>query len=86
MAAAEADDGGFHGLSAEEYYEFEQAFKLFDLDGGGDIDTKELATVMRSLGQNPSEDEVKQMILEVDESNTGTIEFPEFCKLMCEAA
>ena len=33
---------------------------------------------MKSLGQNPSTEELKQMILEVDEDGSGSIEFPEF--------
>jgi hypothetical protein len=32
--------------------EFKEAFSLFDKDGDGTITTKELGTVMRSLGQN----------------------------------
>ena len=46
--------------------EFKEAFSLFDKDGDGTITTKELGTVMRSLGQNPTEAELKDMIAEVD--------------------
>lgn len=42
----------------------------------GQITTKELGTVMRSLGQNPSESELQDMINEVDADNNGTIDFP----------
>lgn len=42
----------------------------------GQITTKELGTVMRSLGQNPSEAELQDMINEVDADNNGTIDFP----------
>merc|ERR1712167_496577 len=43
---------------------------------------KELSTVMRSLGQNPTEAELQDMINEVDADGNGTIDFPEFCTLM----
>jgi Ca2+-binding EF-hand superfamily protein len=48
------------------YTEFKEAFSLFDKDGDGTITTKELGTVMRSLGQNPTEAELQDMINEVD--------------------
>ena len=37
---------------------------------------------MRSLGQNPSEEECASMIAEVDDDGSGEIEFDEFLKLM----
>ncbi|KAH0733767.1 hypothetical protein KY285_009474 [Solanum tuberosum] len=46
------------------------------------ITTKELGTVMRSLGQNPTEAELQDMINEVDADGNGTIDFPEFLNLM----
>merc|ERR1712227_623376 len=69
-------------LSEEQIAEFKEAFVLFDKDGDGTITTKELATVMRSLGQNPTEAELQDMINEVDEDGNGTIEFDEFLSLM----
>ena len=48
------------------FSEFKEAFSLFDKDGDGTITTKELGTVMRSLGQNPTEAELQDMINEVD--------------------
>lgn len=49
---------------------------LISNGGIGQITTKELGTVMRSLGQNPSESELQDMINEVDADNNGTIDFP----------
>jgi calmodulin len=51
-------------------------------DGDGTITTKELGTVMRSLGQNPTEAELQDMINEVDADGNGTIDFPEFLSMM----
>jgi hypothetical protein len=48
----------------------------------GTITTKELGTVMRSLGQNPTEAELQDMVNEVDADGNGTIDFPEFIQLM----
>ncbi|KAJ0238974.1 EF-hand domain-containing protein [Hirschfeldia incana] len=46
------------------------------------ITTEDLGTVMRSLGQNPTEAELQDMINEVDPDGNGTIDFPEFLNLM----
>ena len=46
--------------------EIKEAFQLFDKDGNGTISTKELGMAMRSLGQNPTEAELMEMINEVD--------------------
>ncbi|CAF2085885.1 unnamed protein product [Brassica napus] len=51
-------------LTDDQISEFKEAFSLFDKDGDGCITTKELGTVMRSLGQNPTEAELQDMINE----------------------
>ena len=69
-------------LTEEQIAEFKEAFSLFDKDGDGTITTKELGTVMRSLGQNPTEAELQDMINEVDADGNGTIDFPEFLSMI----
>merc|ERR1712125_247011 len=49
-------------LTEEQIAEFKEAFSLFDKDGDGTITTKELGTVMRSLGQNPTEAELQDCL------------------------
>ncbi|KAF1860631.1 hypothetical protein Lal_00021676 [Lupinus albus] len=69
-------------LSEEQIVDFKEAFCLFDKDEDGCIFVEELATVIRSLDQNPTEEELQDMISEVDVDVNGTIEFDEFFNLM----
>ena len=69
-------------LSETQIEEFREAFLLFDKDGDGIIATIELGTVMRSLGQNPTEKELQDMINEVDEDGEGSIDLTEFLNMM----
>jgi hypothetical protein len=48
----------------------------------GTITAEELGDVMRSLGQNPSDAELNDMINEVDVDRSGAIDFEEFLKMM----
>jgi Ca2+-binding EF-hand superfamily protein len=47
--------------------EFKQAFTLFDKDNDGHIMTNELGTVMRAIGQNPTEAQLRTIINQVDD-------------------
>lgn len=69
-------------ITEEQIAEFKEAFSLFDKDGDGSITTKELAIVIRSLGQNPTEADLREMIREVDADGNGAIDFPEFLTMM----
>uniref|UniRef100_A0A8C7BW62 EF-hand domain-containing protein n=1 Tax=Neovison vison TaxID=452646 RepID=A0A8C7BW62_NEOVI len=52
--------------AAAQIAEVKDAFSPFDKDGDRTVTAKELGTVMRSLGQNPTEAELQDMINEVD--------------------
>jgi len=69
-------------LTDEQIQEFREAFSLFDKDGNGRITIKELGVVMLNLGQNPTDNELQDMINEVDADGSGTIEFDEFVQMM----
>jgi len=71
-----------HGLSDDEVGDLKEAFSMFDIDGDGTITIVELKEVMKSLGQNPTENELKQMIKSVDDNGDNEIDFEEFLILM----
>ncbi|PBC26064.1 Calmodulin [Apis cerana cerana] len=71
-----------YGLTEDQVAEFKEAFMLFDKDEDGTITMAELGVVMRSLGQRPSETELRDMVNEVDQDGNGTIEFNEFLQMM----
>ncbi|KAI3357578.1 hypothetical protein L3Q82_015984 [Scortum barcoo] len=70
-------------LTDEQKNEFKAAFDIFVQDAeDGCISTKELGKVMRMLGQNPTPEELQEMIDEVDEDGSGTVDFDEFLVMM----
>eukprot|EP01120_Amphizonella_sp_Union-15-10_P003703 TRINITY_DN14118_c0_g1_i1.p1 TRINITY_DN14118_c0_g1~~TRINITY_DN14118_c0_g1_i1.p1 ORF type:complete len:153 (-),score=43.97 TRINITY_DN14118_c0_g1_i1:118-576(-) len=71
-------------LTDEQIAEFKEAFSLFDKDGDGAITKKELRTVLHSLGQNPTEEELSEMIKEVDTDGNGAIDVDEFLMMMAK--
>ena len=41
---------------------FRSAFNLFDINGDGHIDFQEMNCLLRTLGQRPSEEEVRELL------------------------
>uniref|UniRef100_A0A8C7ACR6 EF-hand domain-containing protein n=1 Tax=Neovison vison TaxID=452646 RepID=A0A8C7ACR6_NEOVI len=62
-------------LTEEQKQEIREAFDLFDADGTGTIDVKELKVAMRALGFEPKKEEIKKMISEIDKEGTGKMNF-----------
>eukprot|EP00164_Ancoracysta_twista_P009175 GFYU01013499.1.p1 GENE.GFYU01013499.1~~GFYU01013499.1.p1 ORF type:complete len:176 (-),score=50.42 GFYU01013499.1:204-731(-) len=54
------------------------AFKLFDDDGINAVKVEVVGTVIRSLGINPSDQDIENLINEVNTSDDGTISFEDF--------
>ncbi|XP_030562441.1 neo-calmodulin [Drosophila novamexicana] len=69
-------------LGEEQINEYKEAFALFDKSGSGMISTRELGNLMRSLGQSPTEAELRDLVNEVDTVGNGEIDFAAFCTLM----
>jgi calmodulin len=61
---------------------FKKTFDLFDSENLGTIPREELATVMRALGQNPSEEEIQEYIQEYDPYDTKVFHYDSFRALM----
>jgi len=65
-------------LSFKEKEDAKKAFNSFDSDGDGHITVSEVGQVLRAIGENASEQKIKQLIQEVDLDQNGTIELNEF--------
>merc|ERR1712193_537953 len=68
-------------LDESQKQEIKEAFDLFDTDGSGNIDVKELTIAMKALGCEPKPGEIEKMISEVDDDGGGEIGFDEFLKM-----
>ena len=75
-------EGGISKLTADEIEELKDAFAFFDKDGDGTITIKEIGIVMKSLGFNPTEAELQDIVKCIDEDGNGQIEADEFISLM----
>lgn len=62
--------------------EYKEAFSLFDKSGTGVISSRELGNLMKSLGQTPTEAELRDLVNEIDINGDGEIDFGEFVGLM----
>uniref|UniRef100_A0A452HWA2 EF-hand domain-containing protein n=1 Tax=Gopherus agassizii TaxID=38772 RepID=A0A452HWA2_9SAUR len=71
-------------LTELQKQEIREAFDLFDTDGSGSIDVKELKVAMRALGFEPKKEEVKKMIADIDKEGSGTIDFEDFLAMMTQ--
>ncbi|XP_055148601.1 centrin-1 [Symphalangus syndactylus] len=71
-------------LTEDQKQEVREAFDLFDVDGSGTIDVKELKVAMRALGFEPRKEEMKKMISEMDKEGTGKISFNDFLAVMTQ--
>ena len=71
------------GLTEAEIEEVREAFNLFDVDGSGRIDPRELKEAMISLGYTNNNAVISDMIadLDKDKDGAGDIDFDEFLNI-----
>jgi centrin-1 len=69
-------------LTEEQRQEIKEAFDLFDSEGRGAIDAKELKVAMRALGFEPKKEEVKKILSDIDKHGEGAIRFDDFMDIM----
>mmetsp|Transcript_32710 Transcript_32710/g.59876 ORF Transcript_32710/g.59876 Transcript_32710/m.59876 type:complete len:808 (+) Transcript_32710:95-2518(+) len=65
-------------MGHDAFDEIGRMFDLYDSDGGGEIDSGELADLMRSLGKVMDEVEAKDMMKHLDIDGDGTVSKEEF--------
>jgi calmodulin len=70
-------------LTLQEINEYKAAFTLFDFDQNGTLDEEELGSLMRSLGQNFSNAELKEITKDM-KSKKINLEFHEFLEIMAK--
>ena len=63
------------GKTRDMLEELREAFRVFDKDGNGFISLDELKSVMRSLGENLTEEEFDVMIREADIDGDGQVNY-----------
>lgn len=61
---------------------YEEAFYLLDSHNTGVIGKKEVGIVMRAIGQEPTEEEIANLVKEVDRAETGRLSFNDFLALL----
>ena len=68
-------------LNEEELEEIREAFNLFDTEGKGEIDIKELKAAFRALGFHVKKAEIRRMLQDIDKETTAVIPFDDFLEM-----
>ena len=77
------EEGLLDDLTELQIAEYKEAFQIFDKHGEGVISSKELGTIMRSLGLNPTDEDLKEIIDSFDnDKNNNLIDFNSFLIIM----
>ncbi|KAK1444862.1 calmodulin 1 like protein [Babesia gibsoni] len=69
---------GHPGLTDDEVFEMQEAFNLFDTNGTGTIDPREIKCAMQSLGIDRKNHLVFQIVSDLEKSGSTQIDFNDF--------
>ena len=69
-------------LSESQVDEFKEAFRVFDEDHGGTIDSEEYSKLMSMLGMTNDVERLTEMFVAMDGDEDGELQFEEFLILM----
>merc|ERR1719394_1293835 len=69
-------------LTDAQYQAFQEAFELFDKNGGGTIDAAELQKTLDDCGIYVNGDDLVEIMLSLDRDGNGEVDFDEFLTLM----
>ena len=64
--------------------ELKEAFKIFDRDGDGFVDAKELMHVVTLYGDKLSQEEAEELLREADQNGDGKLDYNEFVRMMIQ--
>ena len=62
-------------ITREQYRDYKEAFDSYDKDGGGTLDQDELMHAMKSLGYDPSENDVAEYLQAVSKAGLAWLAF-----------
>lgn len=71
-------------LTIEQIEKFSRTFQLFDAEGDGLIPMDELGTLLRALGQNPTEEDLEDYKRNIDPEGNGVLDFASFKHIMIQ--
>ena len=74
----------FSSTTSSKVISFVSLFITPLFDGSGTISTKELLPVLRSIGQNPTEDEILNLVIEYDLNGDGTVDVTDIISLVLD--
>ena len=69
-------------FSGDQMTECKEVFSLFDKQGKGTIATEDIVAVIRSLGENPTEVELQQIMGEVGVTENSELKFSQFLNVL----